>query len=552
MDLQRTRLFLIVSLLLIGMMLFSEWQREHATPASVAESEITPQTKKEASDIPAIQTSVTSTTQSTSFAAASHSFIEVVTDVFKIKIDTEGGDIVSAELIKYPQTLADNSPGEIILTSNTGSEFIAQMGLIGRDERGPDSRQLGRAHYHAAQTHYQLGDNNQLKVELFWQDARGLKVIKSFVFNRASYLVDVNYHITNATDTVWQGSMYGQLRREYVKKSSGMFGVQVYQGAALYTPEKPYKKLSFSDMKKHPFREQIQGGWAAFLDHYFLCAFIPAKDNLNHYYTRLDENEIYNIGATTAVEVSPQGQQDLQAQFYIGPEIIDTLKGIAKGLDLTIDYGILWPISSALFWLLKNINHYVGNWGWSIIFVTLIIKLLFYKLSAASYRSMGQMRNLQPRIETLKARFGDDKQQFSAALMEMYKKEKINPLGGCLPILIQIPVFIALYYVLLESIELRHAPFILWIKDLSNQDPYYVLPLIMGATMFLQQKMNPTPPDPMQAKVMMFMPVIFTVLFFSFPAGLVLYWTVNNVLSMLQQWYISRTLERDSHSKTAK
>lgn len=553
MELQRTRIFLLISLLVVGLALFSTWQHEHPVATPTTSETVGGEGKTTSSDIPSVPTAnpqaVTVSPQNSSDTlptAKTSELIDIKTDVFNIKIDAVGGDIVKTELIKYPETLTSEK-GVVLLDKAPGRDYIAQSGLIGKDELGPDSHSAGRAHYKSAQTQYELGNQDTLKVDMHWHGPQGVKVVKTFTFNKGSYLVAVDYTITNPTNTPWSASFYGQLQREHVKEKKGgmLLGVQMYQGGALYTPSKPFKKISFQDMQKAPFRDQIEGGWAAQVEHYFLSAWVPDAKSTNTYYTRVDNDNIYNIGAVTPVEVAPMTTQTVKGEFYIGPEIAHDLEQISPGLNLTVDYGILWPISQVIFWLLKAINNFIGNWGWSIIFVTLIIKILFYKLSASSYRSMGKMRLLQPRIELLKERHKDDKQQFSMALMELYKKEKLNPLGGCLPILIQIPVFIALYYVLLESVELRHAPFMLWIKDLSSRDPYFVLPLIMGATMFLQQKMNPTPPDPIQAKVMMFMPVIFTVLFVSFPAGLVLYWTVNNILSMAQQWMITKSLERE-------
>ncbi len=549
MELQRTRIFLLISLFAVGFALFSVWQQEHPTavPTEVTENKAT-------SDIPTVATAeiAKGVSDTVKQARKTAELIDIQTDVFSLKVDANGGDIVRAELKKYPQML-NSEKGYVLLDETKERDYIAQTGLTGKDELGPDSRTQGRAHYTLAQTHYVLGENNELNVQMHWQNNEGVKVTKTLGFKRDSYIVDVIYTITNPKNTPWLASFYGQLQREHIKEDgNGLFNVQMYQGGAVYTPSKPFKKISYSDMQKAPFKEQIKGGWAAQVEHYFLSAWIPDKDSTNTYFTRVDDENIFNIGALTPLEVAPNSTQTVKGQFYIGPEIAQTLEKISPGLNLTIDYGILWPISQLIFWLLKSINNYVGNWGWSIIFVTLIIKLLFFKLSASSYRSMGKMRLLQPRIELLKERHKDDKQQFSVALMDLYKKEKLNPLGGCLPILVQIPVFIALYYVLLESVELRHAPFMFWIKDLSSRDPYYVLPLIMGATMFLQQKMNPTPPDPVQAKVMMLMPVIFTVLFISFPAGLVLYWTVNNLLSIAQQWFITRSIEQGTALKKAK
>ncbi|MGE3319336.1 MAG: membrane protein insertase YidC [Candidatus Berkiella sp.] len=553
MELQRSRMFILVALLVVGFALFNEWQTEHpaAPKQTSSQSQALHSQNKEDSEIPTIPQTFSHAIP-TNQQSASADLIDVTTDVLKIKIDPIGGDIVRAELLKYPEKL-HSEQGVVLLDKNTGHHYVAQTGLVGKNEMGPDSRQKGRAHYTVSQHQYQL-EKDTLQVDLLWQHESGIKITKSYQFKRGSYLIPVNYRIENHTDLPWQGSMYGQLRQEFTKaKSNGFFtGVQSYEGAALSTPEKPYKKLSFSDMKKNPFRDSMEGGWAAMVQHYFLSAWVPAKNTENTFYTRVDEDNIYNIGALTSIDVQPHQQQTVGGSLYIGPEIPKTLKEIAPGLDLTIDYGILWPISQLLFWGLQFIHGFVGNWGFAIILLTMVIKILFYGLSASSYRSMGHMRRLQPRVELLKERHGSDKQQFSAALMELYKKEKVNPLGGCLPILVQIPVFIALYYVLLESIELRQAPFILWIHDLSSKDPFYVLPLIMGASMFLQQKMNPAPPDPMQAKMMMFMPVIFTLLFMSFPAGLVLYWTVNNILSITQQWLVTRGIERDAALKKIK
>jgi len=508
MELQRVRWLLGIALVAIGLTLWSAWQREHPP---VAAPVIEKSASQKEGGIPTVLPStIPSQTNDTSFAAPPPSTqkITVSTDVLDILIDPVGGDIVRAELLRYPQTLGSKE-GVVLLAQNSARDYVAQTGLIGKDEQGPDSRREGRAHYTTAQTHYAL-KGESLAVDLTWQRG-GIQATKTYVFHRGSYLVDVNYRIINRTQAPWQGDLYGQIRRVFSKEkdsAGGMLGVQMYQGAAWFTESKPFKKISFADMKKKTAHQEVEGGWAAMLERYFLCAWLPPQKEVSRYYTRVDNSDVFNIGSLSAVEVAPQSEKTIQGQLWMGPEIADQLKQIAPGLDLTVDYGILWPISQLLFWLLKNINHFVGNWGLSIILVTVLIKLLFYKLSEKSYRSMGQMRQLQPRIESLKQRYGDDKQQFSVAMMDLYRKEKINPLGGCLPILIQIPVFIALYYVLLESIELRQAPFFFWIKDLSSRDPYYVLPLIMGLTMFIQQKLNPAPPDPIQAKVMMLMPVI--------------------------------------------
>lgn len=538
MELQRIRLFLLLAMFAVGVVLYGEWQKEHP-PVNMMVS--TP--AESIPDVPALSTGGELPTTAPVSTPVSSELIRVSTDVLNIEIDPIGGDIIYAELPDYPETLAVSSQGERLVDRRVLDRFVPQSGLIGKEDQGPDSKKQGRAHYQTVKTNYSMGEEDVLTVDLLWKQSDEIAVTKRYVFKKGSYAIDVAYEIKNLSAHIWQGSAYGLLKQTRPEKSSsGIFGIQTYQGGAIQTKEKPYKKLSFSDMLKKPFRQQLEGGWAALVEHYFLCAYIPEKNKQNDYYTRVDHGDIYNIVVTTPVEIAPYTTQTVSGKFFIGPEKADLLKAVAPGLELTIDYGILWPISLALLALLKWIHTFVGNWGWSIIGVTILIKILFYKLSAASYRSMGKMRNLQPRLEALKQRFGDDRQGFSVAMMDLYRKEKINPLGGCLPILIQIPVFIALYYVLLESIELRQSPFIFWIHDLSAKDPYYVLPLIMGATMLWQQKINPAPPDPMQAKIMMLMPLIFTVLFLSFPSGLVLYWTVNNILSILQQWLVMRSL----------
>lgn len=561
MDLKKLRLVLLLATLALGAALYGTYQQENFKPANSKNQQINnKQTSSKDlgnqvadSDLPTksavFEKSALQDDSQFSSTATQQELITVKTDVFLAKIDLEGGDIVHLELKDYPKNIDDPSNGVILLDESSSRNYIAQTGLIGANNTGPDSYVKGRAKYSAPSLNYELKDSeDDLKVTLYWQSSPGsadVKVAKTYTFKRDNYLVDLDYTIVNNSDSVWNGNMFGQIKRQYIKgqDKNGMLGVQMYQGGALYTPEKPYKKISFSDMNKGSFQQDISGGWAAMLEHYFLAAYIPNPEKTHTYYTGSSEGSNYKIGATSKVSVSAKSQATVKSQLYMGPEKTDVLKNISKGLELTVDYGILWPISQFLFAALKFINGWLGNWGFSIIALTFLIKAAFYKLSAASYKSMGKMRLVQPKIEALKNQFGDDKQGFSQALIGLYRKEKINPLGGCLPILIQIPVFIALYYVLLESVELRQAPFIFWINDLSAKDPFYVLPLIMGASMFLQQKLSPTPPDPMQAKVMMFMPVLFTVLFLSFPSGLVLYWVVNNVLSILQQWYITKKLD---------
>lgn len=374
----------------------------------------------------------------------------------------------------------------------------------------------------------------------------GVNYIKRFTLKRGLYDVQVTYLIDNESGKPWNGNLFAQLKRDASSdpSSSTATGTATYLGAALWTSAEPYKKVSMKDIDKGQLKETVEGGWVAWLQHYFVTAWIPQKGDNNVVQTRKDNQGNYIIGFTgPTLTVEPGKTAETSATLYAGPKSQGVLKELSPGLELTVDYGILWFIAQPIFWLLQHIHSIVGNWGWSIIFLTMLIKGIFFPLSAASYKSMARMRAVAPKLAALKEQFGDDRQKMSQAMMELYKKEKINPLGGCLPILVQMPVFLSLYWVLLESVEMRQAPFMLWITDLSIKDPFFILPIIMGATMFIQQRLNPTPPDPMQAKVMKLMPIIFTFFFLWFPAGLVLYWVVNNCLSIAQQWYITRKVE---------
>jgi YidC/Oxa1 family membrane protein insertase len=550
------RLFLYLALVFVGLQLWSAWEQYRAVPTQQTEivstsQQATPATS--ASNVPSLpnesiatQAQTVPTTQTTT---PTQRIIEVTTDVLRVKIDTLGGNIIYAALLDYPQSVDEVDNPTLLLNDDPITRYVAQSGLTGK--QGPDTPQ-GQVQYQVAQPSYQLeAGQPALKVVLTWKNAQGLQVNKQFTFTRGEYLIDLDYVVNNQTTENWRGNLYTQIAKtNYRPKRKGFFYDVTYLGAAISSPEKRFEKISFTDMDKSNLQRRVEGGWVAMLQHYFVSAWVPKQTQTNYLYSRISADGLYTIGALgPEIQVAPGEQKQVSAQFYTGPEIAETLEKIAPGLELTVDYGLLWFISVAIFWLMKHIYHFIGNWGWSIVLVTLFIKLLFYKLSATSYRSMAKMRKLQPRMQSLKEKYGSDKQKFSQALMEMYKKEKVNPLGGCLPILIQIPVFIALYWVLIESVELRQAPFILWIHDLSVKDPFYVLPILMGLTMFLQQRMSPTPPDPIQAKVMMMMPIVFTALFMTFPAGLVLYWFVNNSLSILQQWYIMRKVEQEAGKK---
>lgn len=560
MDAINLRVLLGLAAIFLAATLWTQWQEDHSSqqPQPVVQSEVPSVDNSfdgsglstSQDSVPDTQVPMPSTPVQEAPSYDPSRLIEVSTDVFDIKIDKLGGDIVYASLKDYPAKKDTPEIGFTLLDRGQERYYVAQTGLIHAD--GPDYQKV-RATYASTQSKYEL-NGDTLQVELFWQSDKGVEFTKVFTFKKGEYLVDVSYIINNNTSQEWAGKMYGRLQREPKKANGkGLAGMQTYQGGAFFTPDKKFKKVSFGDMEDKAFSQTIKGGWAAMVEHYFVSAWIPDAEVQNDYFTSVSGKDRYNVGALTTVRVPANTTQSVKGQLYMGPEIQEVLENISPGLELTVDYGVLWPISSLIFWVMKHIYDFIGNWGWSIILVTVLIKALFFKLSAASYRSMGHLRRVQPKIQALKERFGDDKQKFSQAMMELYKKEKINPLGGCLPILIQIPVFIALYYVLLESVELRQAPFMLWLQDLSSKDPYYILPLLMGASMLVQQKLSPAPPDPIQAKMMMLMPVIFTVLFLTFPSGLVLYWVVNNLLSIAQQWVIMRGLEKEGlgHRKKA-
>lgn len=555
MNTQNIRFFLLAALALVGTMLYTAWEKEHLPPNVVTKTQTVDKQAAAQStadkDIPILQEEKTPGEKLLLESPAERQ-VEIKTDVLNLTIDKQGGDIIRLVLPTYAEEhRAPSKQGYVLFDHTAKRYYIAQSGLAG--EQGPDQRGVGRALYETKQSVYQL-EQNELSVDFKTRTKEGVDIIKRFTFQRGSYVIGVEYLIFNQGKSEYKGSFYTRLRRKADTDSgSSFFGVQTFTGAAVYTPETPYTKITFKDIQEKPLDRSIQGGWAAMVEHYFVSAWIPPTDITSVYQTSKIEGDIYNVGfVEPTVTVLPGEEKSIKARLYAGPEIRDTLNSLAPGLDLVVDYGILWPISEPIFWVLKKLYHYTGNWGVAIILITVLIKLLFYKLSASSYRSMGNMRKLQPKLEALKERYGDDKQKYSQAVMELYKKEKINPLGGCLPIVIQIPVFIALYYVLLGSVELREAPFALWITDLSDKDPYYVLPVLMGISMFVQQRLNPAPPDPVQAKVMMFMPVIFTFLFMNFPSGLVLYWLVNNVLSIVQQWYITRKIERSAKPHGAK
>lgn len=537
------RVFLLGALFLIAFMLWNAWQNEYPPNSQVIGS--TNFINKQLVNNNEIKLATQTETKVTPARNSQQQrFIHVKTDVLDIWIDTLGGNIVKASLLQYPQhpSQANSDPFQL-LSPDAANYYVAQSGLV-----LPDRKQI--FHYHSAKNNYSLElGQSELKVNLICDTCGKMEVQKQFLFKRNDYLVPISYQISNHPPAIWQGRLYLQFQQKKIAQKHSLFNISSYTGGAISTQDKPYQKVSFDKMAQGNISLATQNGWIAMLQHYFLSAWILPVGQEFHLFSYA-KGDIYTLGMVgLPFQVQPGTKFVSQSQLYLGPEIMDRLKAAAPHLDLTVDYGILWFISMALFCLLKHIYQYIGNWGWSIVIVTVLIKLAFYHLSAKSYRSMANMRNLQPRLQSLRERYGDDKQKLTQATMELYKTERVNPFGGCLPILVQIPVFIALYWMLLETVELRQAPFILWIHDLSAKDPYYILPILMGITMFVQQRLNPPPPDPTQAKVMQFLPIFFTALFLNFPSGLVLYWVVNNTLSILQQWFIMRRASIDLSKK---
>ena len=527
---------LVIALLFMSFIVYQQWQLDYHTPKPVA----TKQTVTSTSDVPASSTG--SNAVIATDTQVKGKVITLENDVFRLKINTLGGDVISSELLKYDAELDSNMP--FVLLQNTPEHvYIAQSGLIGKD--GIDTK-AGRADYQVEGENFKLADGqNELIVPLVYQK-EGVTYRKIFVLKRGEYDIAVNYEINNQSDKTIEVEPYGQLRHTLVD-SSGSVAMPTYTGGAYSSSETNYKKYSFSDMENANLSVNTKAGWVAVLQHYFVSAWIPNQDADNQLYTLTDKaNNIGSIGYRgPVVAIQPNTTEKLSSKLWTGPKLQNEMGQVADHLDLTVDYGWAWFIAKPLFWLLTFIQQLVHNWGVAIICVTLVVKAILYPLTKAQYTSMAKMRMLQPKLQEMRERFGEDRQRMSQEMMKLYKDEKVNPLGGCLPLLLQMPIFIALYWTFMEAVELRHAPFFGWIQDLSAQDPYYILPILMGASMFLLQKMSPTPvADPMQQKIMNFMPLIFMVFFLWFPAGLVLYWLVSNLITIIQQQLIYRGLEK--------
>lgn len=483
-------------------------------------------------------------------AEVSDQLITVRTDVYELKIDRVGGNLIESALLKYDRSL-DSEESLRILTNTNRRTYIMESGLIGRD--GIDSKRNGSAPvYEAAGSEFELQEGeDSLTVDLTYTTDNNVEITKQYRFARDSYEIDVRYLIDNQSDNVWQANMTGKIVRDQAPDPTAQnsLGIRAFLGMVVSTPEDPYEKYDFDDLKEEPVNQSVTNGWLAFLQHYFLAAWVPERDQPAQFQST-QRGQLHVMGFVyPATQVAPGETAEVSARAYVGPKIIERLEEVAPNLDRTVDFGFLFFIALPLFIILDWFYGLVGNWGVAIILLTVLVKAVFFKLSATSYRSMARMRAVAPQLTRLKELYGDDRQRMSQEMMALYKKEKINPLGGCLPILVQMPVFISLYWVLFESVQLRHAPFMLWIHDLSVMDPYFILPILMGASMMLQMSLNPTPPDPMQAKIMKMMPLVFTVFFLWFPAGLVLYWLVNNILSISQQWYITRKIEAETAAR---
>ncbi len=558
------RPMLFMGLLVLSYLMWVEWQKDYGVkPQSQPITEVanttpdalpvpgTDTTVPDAGDLPTPDAGLAGSSEediSQAVMTGSSDLLSVTTDVLDVKIDLVGGTIVSAKLLNYAVDF--DVPGiKVDLFKSAGPElFIAQSGLLSRAS-APNHTST----YQSDSMSYSLGESaDEIRVPLTWTDGTGIQVTKTLIFKRGKYDIGVRHTLSNQSGETWSGSRYDQLQRSILlDKDDGGFtnpGRYSFFGIGFYSPDEKFEKVDFEDVASEPYQRSFSDGWLSMVQHYFFSAWIPPKAEINTYSTQVYAPNGFPRYIARAVspvtEVATGTSHEFESRLYVGPKLQDEIEEVAPGLGHTVNYGIFTVFSKPLFWLLSKIHNFVGNWGWAIVLLTVLIKLLFFKLTEAQYRSMARMRKLQPRIEQLKERYGDDRQRMSQAMMEMYKTEKVNPLGGCLPILVQIPIFIALYWVLLESVELRQAPFILWIENLTARDPYFVLPVLNAAFMMMTQRLTPTAGmDPMQRKIMQFMPIGFSVMFAFFPAGLVLYWATNAGLSLAQQWYITRKIE---------
>lgn len=547
------RSFFIIGLLLMTVLLWQQWQIDFGPQPETVEAAPTTQVVGQPSQATAnvgnddVPETVLDTSSQNKLVGAQT--ITITTDVIEAVINLKGGDIVSLKLLQYPLE-KDSEQSFELLKNQSDHIYHAQSGLIGLD--GPDASRQGRPLYQVSQSEFVM-DGDTLAVPLSFTNALGLTVTKVFTFQPGRYDVQLDFNVANNTQTIRSVQPYGQLKQSTSVSGGSMF-MPTYRGAAYSTVNEAYEKIDFDDIYDNDLNTASKGGWVAMIEHYFVSAWVPSQNDVNEYSTKTISGGLGLIRFKgPIVELEPGEKQTLTAILYAGPKDQSELDQLAENLKLTVDYGMLWFFSEPLFWLLEFLYSFVGNWGVAIILITLVVKTLLYPLTKKQYTSMAKLRVLQPKMMQLKERHGEDRQKMSMAMMELYKKEKVNPMGGCLPLLLQMPIFLALYWVFVESVELRHAEFALWLTDLSQKDPYFVLPVLMGASMFLMQKLQPTPvQDPVQQKMFQFMPIIFTFFFLTFPAGLVLYWLISNVVSIAQIWMINKAIEKQGLNKKAK
>ncbi len=575
---QWARIAILGAMFVVAYLLILAWQKDYGHVEPKVQQEAVAVSKDVSADLPNGQTATATTdvpqaniatTQQTTDATApvSQQLISVQTDLYHLWINPKGGDIVRIELLNHDKNKDSDDPF-VMLESDAKRTYVAQSGLIGLN--GPDSSRNGRPVYEFEKTTYSLADAKAtqdkdgkavkvLTVPMVYKTTDGIEIIKTFTFKEGNYPVVVNHKVINRSAGAWQGQMFGQLKRDNSedpgKSDQGIFTLGTFLGGAWGTPDEHYNKLKFANFSEEKLSVDAKDAWVAMVQHYFVSAWIPGDIKLTQgegqaftakLESRKSADDMNIIGFTSPTITVPAGTvAEVDATFYSGPKIQSELKDLAVGLNQTVDYGWLWPIAKLLFLGLQFFHGIVGNWGWSIILLTILVKLILWPLSSKSYRSMAKIRVIAPEMQRMKEEFGEDRMRFSQEMMALYKREQVNPLSGCLPLLLQMPIFLALYWVLMESVELRHAPWLAWIQDLSAMDPWFILPLLMGVTMYVQQSLNPQPADPMQAKVFKFMPIIFTVFMLFFPAGLVLYWICNNSITILQQGLINKSVEKD-------
>ena len=546
MDIKRTVLLVVFSLSLLmlwenwniyngGPSMFAPEQRVTSTAAQTSPSTASEQSVPQASVSTSSNTSTSNQVPGGGTANPQGERITLSTDLLKVEINTAGGELTRVELLKHKDA-ANPEKNVVLMESGTGRTYIGQTGLIGGDF--PNHRTMYSARPGARTL--EGGDTIELVLDA---EQNGVKLTKTYVFKRGQYQIDLNHSVVNTTADAISPSVYVQLVRDGSKLEGDSAFYSTFNGPAIYTATEKFRKVSFEDIEKAKNAPPVRtsDGWIAMVQHYFVTAFLPTAKGQHELFTRKIDNNLYAVGSIMSMgSVAPGTSTSISGKLFVGPQESAALEQFATDFDLVKDYGWLTIIAKPIFWLMEQIQKVLNNWGWTIIVLTIIIKLAFFPLSAASYRSMAKMKLVTPKMTAIRERHKGDPQKMNAAMMELYKTEKINPLGGCLPVVVQIPVFIALYWVLLASVEMRHAPWLGWVQDLSAPDPWYILPVVMAASMFVQTKLNPTPPDPIQAKIMMIMPIAFSVMFFFFPAGLVLYWVVNNLLSIGQQWVITR------------